>query len=67
MIVTYKTYSKIDPNNQSIKKFDPWEILEIEPDSDINTIKKAFRKLSRMYHPDVAKDDPEATAKFIMV
>ncbi|KRX02064.1 Immunoglobulin E-set [Pseudocohnilembus persalinus] len=55
------------PNNKSIKKFDPWEILNIEPNSDITVIKQAFRKMSRMYHPDVAKDDPEATAKFIMV
>lgn len=50
-----------------MKRFDPWDILEIPRNSDTATIKAAFRKLSRMYHPDLSKDDPEATAKFIMV
>lgn len=39
-----------------MKKFDPWEILGLEPGSDLASVKKVFRSLSRKYHPDVAED-----------
>jgi len=50
-----------------LKKFDPYEILEVSPNADASEIKKAYKKMSRMYHPDVNKDDPEATAKFMLI
>lgn len=37
--------------------------LGVEPDADAKTIKTAYRKLARQYHPDVSKH-PEAEAKF---
>lgn len=42
---------------------DYYEVLGVERDADSKAIKKAFRKLSRKYHPDVSKD-PQANDKF---
>lgn len=50
-----------------MKGFDPYEILDIEPDATIEKIKKSYRRLALKFHPDRNKDDPEAQAKFIMI
>ena len=41
-----------------------YEILEVPETSSIDEIKKAYRRLSMMYHPDKNKNNPDATAKF---
>jgi DnaJ-class molecular chaperone len=41
-----------------------YEILEVQETSSIDEIKKSYRKLSMMYHPDKNKNNPDATAKF---
>jgi curved DNA-binding protein len=43
---------------------DYYSTLGIERDASDAAIKKAFRKLARKYHPDVAKDKATAEAKF---
>ncbi|GAB4240777.1 MAG: J domain-containing protein [Candidatus Methylacidiphilales bacterium] len=43
---------------------DYYAILGIPRDADEDTIKKAFRRLARQYHPDVAKDKKAAEEKF---
>lgn len=42
---------------------DPYELLGVDRDADDATIKKAYRKLARQYHPDV-NPDPAAQDKF---
>ena len=42
---------------------DYYAVLGIEPTADDKTIKTAFRKLARLYHPDVSKQ-PDAEIKF---
>lgn len=41
-----------------------YEILEVSQNADKSTIKKAYRKLAKKYHPDRNPDDTEAEAKF---
>lgn len=51
-------------NTVSVKYKDYYETLGVERDASADTLKKAFRKLARKYHPDHAKDNPSAEAKF---
>ena len=43
---------------------DYYEILGVSRDATDDDIRKAFRKLARKYHPDVAKDKSSAEEKF---
>ena len=45
-------------------KRDYYEVLGVPRDADEDTIKKAFWKLAKKYHPDVNPDDKDAEAKF---
>jgi len=42
---------------------DPYATLGVDRDADADTLKKAYRKLARQYHPDV-NSDPGAQEKF---
>ena len=44
-------------------KRDYYEILGIQRDADDATLKRAFRKLARQYHPDVNRE-PGAEEQF---
>ncbi len=41
-----------------------YEILEVTQDADKTTIKKAYRKMAKKYHPDRNTDDADAEHKF---
>eukprot|EP00536_Pseudo-nitzschia_multiseries_P000277 jgi/Psemu1/178383/e_gw1.4.301.1 len=45
-----------------------YEILEVDPNADASTIRKAYLKKSLKYHPDKNPDNvEEAKAKFIEI
>lgn len=44
-------------------KRDYYEVLGVSKDADATTIKRAYRKLAKTYHPDVNKE-PDAEEKF---
>ncbi|GAA5481366.1 DnaJ C-terminal domain-containing protein [Haloferula sargassicola] len=48
----------------SVEFRDYYEILGVPRDADEAAIKKAFRKLARVHHPDVASDKAGAEEKF---
>ena len=48
------------------QKRDYYEVLGVDKNADDATIKKAYRKLAKKYHPDINKD-PGATEMFTKV
>merc|ERR1712176_1675377 len=52
---------------REIKRFDPFQILEVDTSASDKDIKKAYRKLSLIYHPDKNPDDPMAQHRFIEI
>jgi molecular chaperone DnaJ len=43
---------------------DPYDLLELESDASRSEIRRAFRRLARLHHPDLHPDDPAASARF---
>ena len=47
--------------------FCPYEILNIERNAQDSEIKKAYRSLSKQYHPDKVGNNPELSEKFTKI
>eukprot|EP00439_Symbiodinium_sp_Y106_P074137 s1358_g14.t1 len=52
---------------KEIKRFDPFEILDVSPGASATEVKKAYRQLSLKYHPDKNPDDPLAASRFMQI
>jgi translocation protein SEC63 len=66
MICAYLVY-KISVTPVNVNIWDPYEVLGIPTGTDLDQIKKHYKKLSLKYHPDKVADDmkEEAEAKFV--
>jgi len=52
---------------EEVMGFNPFKILEVEPTASAADIKKAYRKMSLVYHPDKNTNDPAAASVFIQI
>jgi DnaJ-class molecular chaperone len=48
-------------------KIDPYLVLNLGRSASFQEIKKAYRQMARLYHPDLNKDDRRAQEKFMQV
>ncbi len=46
--------------------FDPYRVLEVDPEASDDAVKAAYRRLARRYHPDLASET-DAAAKMAVV
>lgn len=54
-------------NTTPIVAFDPFEILGVSSFASVKDVRRAYRTLSLIHHPDRAKDDPDSAARFILI
>ena len=47
-------------------QLDPYKVLELQRGATEKDVKKAFRRLSGIYHPDKNSGDEKAREKFIL-
>jgi DnaJ-class molecular chaperone len=60
-IQNYKLVSSIE----GLQTFDPYQILELDINADEKAIRKQYRKMSLLKHPDKNRDNPLAVQEFI--
>lgn len=63
----YIWYLNFDMVNsiEGLQSFDPYQILDVGMDADERAIRKQYRKLSLIHHPDKNPDNPLAVQEFI--
>lgn len=63
----YVVYQESARAENKLKGFDPYEILEVDKNATLREIKKSYRRLALIYHPDKNQGNAEAQHKFILI
>mmetsp|Transcript_97434 Transcript_97434/g.260039 ORF Transcript_97434/g.260039 Transcript_97434/m.260039 type:complete len:660 (+) Transcript_97434:50-2029(+) len=66
-VLIFILWGTVSNAEMNVQGFDPYAILEIPLGSEEGFIKKAYRKMSKKFHPDLNPNDPLAQAKFIQI
>lgn len=68
ILLIVSAFTVYSSNIKTETPFDPFEILGVTKSSDLKSIKKAYRKLSIIHHPDKNPNDREgASARFLKI
>lgn len=62
--IWYLNYDMVS-SIEGLQSFDPYAILEVANDADEKAIRKQYRKMSLIKHPDKNPDNPLAVQEFI--
>lgn len=57
-------YNFSTQQHQQHDKFDPYELLDLPRDADVAHIRQRFRKLTKLYHPDRNRGNPNYNPEF---
>ena len=67
LVFVYMLLNVRTMESRSMYSFNPYKILEVEPGASPRDIKKAFRKLSLIHHPDKNPNNPDAEQQFVLL
>ncbi|XP_053991764.1 uncharacterized protein LOC128883435 isoform X2 [Hylaeus volcanicus] len=65
-ILVYQLIQNLSTASE-IQAFQPFEILNIKEGVNETLIRKAYRRMSLLHHPDRHPTDPQATARFMLI
>jgi len=54
----------VDENGMSSTEQRAFDILELDTDASAEDVKRQYRKLAKLYHPDANPGDPDAAQRF---
>ncbi len=54
------------PRGRVVTVQDPYRVLQVDPEADDEAIRAAYKRLARMYHPDVSPD-PASMARMVSI
>ncbi len=61
---TFEWGGAMDSDGNSSAELAAYDVLEVDADSSPDLIKKQYRKLAKIYHPDANSGDPAAATRF---
>ncbi|CAN8067614.1 unnamed protein product [Agarophyton chilense] len=67
LLLVYTAVNVYRANRHVEPPFDPFQILGVQHATPLRQIKRAYRRLSVLHHPDKNRNDPHAAERFIKI